>query len=511
MTKGECWEMYHEVNDLSKSGLGVTQIQSRVNMSKNTIYRYLNMKEEEFVEFLNNKKHRRKKLSDKEVFVKNLLGTYPDMMATQIESRIKETYGELPVHPKTVNNFVNEIRTKYQIPKEITARIYQAVADLPYGQQAQVDFGEKVMSVDGKNTRVHFFAMCLSRSRYKYVYFQKDPFTSQTAIACFERGFCYYGGFPKEIVFDQDRVLMVSENYGDLILTDEFGRYAGGRPFKLSPCRRYDPESKGRIENVVKYIKYNFMSCCQALSFEDLNSQGLIWLDLTGNGKVHQTTRKVPKEEFEIEKTHLIPHNKIDIPKQPDNTYDLRKDNTLAYESNRYRVPAGTYKNKFSTVKIQKNKDTLIILNNKNEEIAKHLIPSTKGNLVGDKSHTRDTTKKIAELITEISGIFDNDKIVGEYLMKLKEVKGKYIRDQLLLLKELSEIYGTIYTKDCIEYCMTKLIISVPDLKSVILKKVVKIESTEEIQIEKSFEPNKYNDLKASTRNISEYQEVING
>jgi len=304
---------------------------------------------------------------------------------------------------------------------------------------------------------------------------------------------------------------MVYENYGDLILTDEFGRYAGGRPFKLSPCRGYDPESKGQIENVVKYIKYNFMRCRQAISFEDLNRQGLIWLDLTGNGKVHQTTKKIPKEEFEIEKAYLIPHNKIDIPKQLDNTYDLRKDNTVAYESNRYRVPAGTYKNKFSTIKLNRNNNTLIILNDKNEEIAKHFIPSTKGNLVGDKSHTRDNSKKIEELITEISEIFDKDTIIKEYLIKLKEIKGKYIRDQLNLLKELTEIHGAIYTKDCIKYCMTKSIISVPDLKSVILKKIVKIENVEEIEIDNSCELNKYNDFKASTRNISEYQEVFNG
>jgi transposase len=511
MTKGECWKMYHEVKDLSTAGLGVTQIQNRVNMSRNTIYRYLNMTEEQFVEFLFNKKFRKKKLLDKEMFISNLLKEYPDIMATQVESMIKETYGELPVHPKTVNNFVNELRIKYQIPKEVDSRIYQAVEELPYGQQAQVDFGQKVMFVDGKNTKVYFFAMSLSRTRYKYVYFQKEPFTSQTAICCFERGFCYYGGFPKEIVFDQDRVFMVSENYGDLILTDEFGRYAGGRPFKLSPCRSYDPESKGRIENVVKYIKYNFMSCRKALSLEDLNRQGLIWLDLTGNGKIHQTTKKVPKEEFEIEKVYLIPHNKIDIPKQSAAIYDLRKDNTVAYESNRYRVPAGTYKNKFSTVILNKNNDILVIFNSKNEEIAKHTVPSTKGNLIGDKSHTRDNSKKISELITEISETFDNDITVKEYLIKLKEAKGKYIRDQLLLLKELTEIYGTIYTKECIKYCMTKLIISVPDLKSVILKKVVRIENIEEIQIDILCEINKYNDLKASTRSISEYQEVCNG
>lgn len=508
MKKGECWQVYHEIKKLSTSGLGVSQIQNRINISRNTIYKYLNMTEKEFAEFLGKKKSRKKKLSSKESFVKNLIETYPDIMATQVESRIKETYGELLVHPKTVNNFVNDLRTKYKIPKEVVSRVYQAVEELPYGQQAQVDFGQNTMLIGGKNIKVFFFAMCLSRSRYKYVYFQKEAFTSQTAIACFERAFCYYGGFPEEIVFDQDRVFMVSENYGDLILTDEFGRYTGERPFRLSPCRGYDPESKGRIENVVKYIKYNFMNCRQALDLEDLNRQGLVWLDLTGNGKTHQTIRKIPKEEFEIEKQHLIPYNKIDIPKPLNNTYDLRKDNTVAYEGNRYRVPAGTYKNKYSVVNIKRDDNKLIILNNKNEEIAKHDIPSTKGNLIGDKSHTRNNSQTILEIITEISTTFDNIETIKTYLQKLKENKGKYIRDQLLLLKDLIEIHGKIHTKDCIEYCLEKSIISVPDLKSVIIKKIVKPEEPKEFKCEKLYSLDNYEELKAPIRDISMYQEV---
>jgi len=510
MKKGECWKVYYEIKKLMEAGLGISQIQSRLQISKNTIYRYSEMTQEEFSEFSGSKKNRKKKLSDKEPFVKKLIETYPDIMATQVESRIKETYGELAAHPKTVNNFVNELRIKYKVPKEVASRIYQAVEELPYGQQAQVDFGQKTMMIGGKNIKVYFFVMCLSRSKYKYMYFQKEPFTSQTAIYCFEKAFCYYTGFPKEIVFDQDRVFMVSENYGDLILTDEFGRYAGERPFRLSPCRGYDPESKGGIENVVKYVKYNFMSCREALNFEDLNYQSIKWLDLTGNGKIHQTIRKIPKEEFEIEKNHLIPYNKIEIPKTRDNQYDLRKDNTLAYEGNRYRVPAGTYKNKYSIVNVRKDDNILIILNDKKEELVRHTIPSTKGNLIGSKSHVRDNSETISEQIKDIANRFDNIELVTTYLTKLKEIKGKYIRDQLMLLKELIEIHGIIYTKECIEYCLNKSIISIPDLKSVIMKKIVSIENTKEFKCDLLYGLDNYEFLKAPERDISTYQEVCN-
>jgi transposase len=509
MNIGECWEMYNKIRYLRKQGLGITQIKKRVPLSRDTIYLYMNMTEEEFHEYNKNKKNRKRKLADKESYVKNLVSKFPDIMATQVEAQLKETYGEIAVHPKTVNNFVNAIRDKYHIAKPEDSREYEAVEELPYGKQAQVDFGQKFMSIGGRKTRVYFFAISLSRSRYKYLYFQKEPFTSSTVIACFERAFAFYSGIPQEIVFDQDRVFMVDENYGDLILTDEFGRYAGTRPFKLNPCRKFDPESKGQIENVVKYAKNNFMSCREALDIEDLNKQALQWLELTGNGKEHQSIRRIPAEEFKIERQYLLPYNKIEIPKKNKEIYDLRKDNTVCYRGNRYRVPGGTYKDKYSNVILRHSDNLVIIYNLKNEEIARHEIPSTKGNIVGDKSHTRNYTQRIGEIIAEINAVFENDPAVKEYVEKLKEIKGKHIRDQLFLMKEIIEKHGTIYTKDCIAYCLKNSIISVPDLKAVIEKHVVSYEAKlNEITVTPDTAAI-YANITVEARSIDVYQAVI--
>ena len=63
---------------------------------------------------------------------------------------------------------------------------------------------------------------------------------------------------PVEFVYDQDRLILVSENYGDLIYTYEFEAYRQQRNFKIRMCKKGDPESKGRIENVVGFVKKNF-------------------------------------------------------------------------------------------------------------------------------------------------------------------------------------------------------------------------------------------------------------
>ena len=67
-------------------------------------------------------------------------------------------------------------------------------------------------------------------------------------------------------------------------------------------CHKADPESKGKVENVVKYVKENFLVARVFRDIDSLNREALEWLERTGNGKVHGTARLVPREEFAVEK-----------------------------------------------------------------------------------------------------------------------------------------------------------------------------------------------------------------
>jgi transposase len=54
-------------------------------------------------------------------------------------------------------------------------------------------------------------------------------------------------------------LLLVDERLGELLLTKEFKDYVFEQKFRLHFCRRADPQSKGKVENVVKYVKQNFV------------------------------------------------------------------------------------------------------------------------------------------------------------------------------------------------------------------------------------------------------------
>lgn len=59
-------------------------------------------------------------------------------------------------------------------------------------------------------------------------------------------------------VYDQDSLMVISENGGDLILNKEFQKFKDLINLSLWVCRKADPESKGSIENLVGYIRHNF-------------------------------------------------------------------------------------------------------------------------------------------------------------------------------------------------------------------------------------------------------------
>ena len=146
------------------------------------------------------------------------------------------------VTAKTVYNFVMWVRQKHHLPQTRPIREYNAVEELPYGLQAQVDFGQYNMR-DGlaKRVKVWFFAMSLSRSRYKYIFFSDIPFTSHTAIVAHEKAFSFFNGIPDQIVYDQDKLFLTDENRGDLLLTSAFKDYCRERK-----VRYYSSLMKGK-------------------------------------------------------------------------------------------------------------------------------------------------------------------------------------------------------------------------------------------------------------------------
>lgn len=64
------------------------------------------------------------------------------------------------------------------------------------------------------------------------------------------------------------------------------------RKFSVYMCRKADPESKGKIEKVVDFVKDNFASNSIFFGIDRWNEDCIKWLKRRGNGKIHNTIKR---------------------------------------------------------------------------------------------------------------------------------------------------------------------------------------------------------------------------
>jgi hypothetical protein len=309
--------------------------------------------------------------------------------------------------------------------------------------------------------------MVLSRSRYKYIWFTTHYFTSELAIQAHEKAFAFFEGIPDEIVYDQDKVFIVSENKGDIILTEGFRAYTRERPFRLHFCRKSDPESKGKIENVVKYTKQNFLYNRPFFDIDTLNQEAVAWLYRTANQMPHNGTKKEPYAQWNIERPFLQPYT-ASIPKPLLINYTIRKDNTISWKSNFYSLPLGSYKGRGSAVAVRVENDQLLLCNTDGSEICRHQIAIGSGQKIKKADHTRDKSSAINEMIEQLCACLDAPEKGREFFRLIRKSKPRYIRDQLLLFRSVAEKAERVVITAALEYCCQNQINSAGDFQAVV-------------------------------------------
>jgi len=460
---------YHQVHQMEREGFSIQKIADYLVMDWRTAKHLLSLNEQEYMALQERVPGRKRSLELYEEFVKDKLLLHPSTPAAQMHDWLKEHHSTFPaVSQKTVFNFVHLIRSKYNILKVEVVREYSCVAELPYGQQAQVDFGFYNMATTlGKTKKVQFFTFVLSRSRYKYILFSDTPFTTASVIEAHECAFKAIRGCPMEIVYDQDRLFMVSENLGDIILTAGFRSYVGQSSFTTYFCRKADPESKGKVENVVKYVKQNFLYNRSFKDLETLNDEAREWLARTANALEHGTTKKIPAEEYYIEKDFLNPWYPAVAEPEKYPVYTVHKDNKVSYKSNVYSLPLGTYKGKGTTVLLKVTLDQLIPLNHKEEEICRHDICRLKGQKILARDHGRDKQVAIAEMMGEFSELMENKLQALNWISQIRDHKPRYIRDQIQLLKSTVTGLDPHIASLALNYACLHKIVSATDFKAI--------------------------------------------
>jgi transposase len=516
------WRKYIDIEQLRELGFNKTQMANRLAISRTTLYKYMSMTPDLLQQWLEEMRTRSKKADGYEEEIVSWLRSSPDLSSAQVMDWLQERYGDIGMCESTVRNYVRGIRANHGIAKVKYQRQFEAIPDPPMGQQMQVDFGEMKLEDEHKQGKTfRFIVFVLSHSRYKYVEWLDRYYTTVDVIASHERAFAFFGGMTKEIVYDQDHLLVISENHGDILFTKEFAAYRNEKKFKIHLCRKQDPQSKGKVENAVKYVKYNFGRGRIYTNLAKLNEACLAWLIRTGNGKMHHSIKKIPAEVYALEKQHLQPVTHVEQAETALSiTRDIRKDNTVNYLSNRYSLPLGTFDGTDKKVFLHLNEaDELVLYDSQTRiEITRHDRCHEKGKLIKSRSHGRDRTKGIAAYIEHAAALCPDPLVATLYLNEVYKVKPRYMRDQLQIMeKQLStteatdvaeafafcmknRLYGAKYFTDAVVY-YEKHRLSSAAINSLPL----------ELKIEPPQRSNGTLNIQVPIRDISVYQRVLEG
>ena len=461
------WKMYQKIHIMKNQGFSKRQIARQLEMDFRTVNKYLAMEPEAFHE-CSLRNARQQSLGDYESIIVGWLTQYPEMTSAQVHDWLREHY-QVIVSDRTVRRFVEKTREKYSIIKTSgNTRQYMAMEDPPMGEQMQVDFGE-IWVTDARKrsrTKLHCVAMVLSHSRYKWGKWFALPMKTSQFIQSLEECFVYMGGMAKELVFDQDRLLAVSENYGDIIYTKEFEQYRQDRGFNVYLCRKNDPESKGRVESTVKYFKGNFAKNRQLTSIDHWNESFEEWLCRTANAKEHGTTKKIPAEVFEQERLFLKPVSPSIKILEEIVSRIVHKNNTIFYEGNRYSVPLETYE-KERKVSLTIEGDKLKIWNlSRAYVIAEHPLSQNKGEFIMNNNHKRENRTKLDNIQQSLLEMFGSTSEAQWFLAQIRRLKPRYARDQFALIKKTIDVHRTDTIEKALQYCMTNNLYSAVEFRS---------------------------------------------
>ena len=269
--------IYHEIHRLHRLGFNKSQIERKVGVNRDTVRKYLAKDFKEMSEWTYTLQNRAKKLDPYADIILEWLKEHSDLSAAQIEDWLLEEYPDLQVGSSTLRSYIKHLRDQYAIPKRKKIRQYEAIPEVEMGAQIQVDWGQTKQKTRSKEEiKLYFISFVLSHSRYKYLEWLDRPFTTQDTIRSHENAFRHFGGMPEEMVYDQDNLIAVSENAGDLLLTQDFQAYQQALGFDVYLCRGSDPETKGKIERVVGYVKANFAKNRVYDGLDDWNEKSVL-------------------------------------------------------------------------------------------------------------------------------------------------------------------------------------------------------------------------------------------
>jgi transposase len=234
-----------EIKILLKQGFSVRQIAKKLDLSRNTVRRYLRVDEMPHYE-------RKQAIPSKlDPYKSYLLERFKAMAPRRLSASVAHREISEKGYNGGLTILRNFIRSEFE-PKQPAVIRFETSA----GKQMQVDW----TIMQRGNPRLEAFVAVLGYSRRAYVEFVQDE-KEETLLACHHNAFEYFGGITQEILYDNMKTVVIErDRYGEGKhgLQKTFYDFAKHYGFIPRLCRPYRAQTKGKVERFNRYLKDNF-------------------------------------------------------------------------------------------------------------------------------------------------------------------------------------------------------------------------------------------------------------
>lgn len=255
--------------------------------------------------------------------------------------------------------------------------------EYPPGEAMQVDWGDcGSVPVGACRRKVYVFVAVLCFSRLIYIEFALSQ-AKEMFYRAIGRALSFFGASPGKIIVDNLKAAVLEGSGRTARFHPEFealcAHYARRKPMA---CEASDPETKGVVEDGVRYVKRNALAgrSEELQILEDYKRLAEYWPASVANVRDHETTAQRPVDRFECERALLRPLPAI--PYDADEAV-VTPHARVRFETNRYSVlPQHTRKHVFLRVS-----DTHLRVIHQGEEIARHQRSFDRHQLLVDPQH----------------------------------------------------------------------------------------------------------------------------
>lgn len=280
-------EEWVDIVSMRKAGVSISAIARELGVSRNTVKATL--RRDGPPEY--HRRERPSKLDPYKPYLLERLREFPELSAKRLldEIRAQGYEGQISI----LKDFTRE----HRVPRKRTVVRFET----PPGEQAQCDYAELgVHEVRGIPTKIYAFTMLLGFSRYLYVEFS-DSCASEAFLAAHARAFAYFGGMPRRVLYDNAKVVALEHTRSVVTFNAALLDFAGRFGFRPQLCRPYRPQTKGKVERTIGYVKDAFLVGRTFTDIDDMNTRVLSWLEDEANIREHGTTGVPPAKRLPLE------------------------------------------------------------------------------------------------------------------------------------------------------------------------------------------------------------------